>query len=277
MKREVEELRCSAPAFATISRNVFSIDQEADIKDAKRILISKKINGLAVTHEGKYCGILTWFDINKNSGDGGDREILPSLEVDPIKPKSNKIFIVHGHNVPMKNEVADFLKETGLIPIILDEQPDLGKTVIEKVEYYLDSVSFALILQTRDDVGEKGVIDCEVGGFSLKIAENEVLQKEMKRIDSFKNNLNGDISKFESYCFFEFACETFKKLKARSRQNVIFELGITIGYLGRKNVRVLYEEGVELPTDIHGLVYIPTKCSVEKEDLQETRSRKFFS
>jgi len=37
----------------------------------------------------------------------------------------------------------------------------------------------------------------------------------------------------------------------------VFELGYFIGKLTRSRVCALYEQGVELPSDIHGVVYIP--------------------
>lgn len=43
----------------------------------------------------------------------------------------------------------------------------------------------------------------------------------------------------------------------RARQNVILELGYFIGKIGRKNVMPLYEIGVELPSDISGILYTP--------------------
>ena len=45
--------------------------------------------------------------------------------------------------------------------------------------------------------------------------------------------------------------------RPRARQNVILELGYFLCGLGRERVCVLYEEGVELPSDIHGLSYVP--------------------
>lgn len=45
--------------------------------------------------------------------------------------------------------------------------------------------------------------------------------------------------------------------KARARQNVVLELGYFAGLLGRRNVAVLYEGGVEIPSDYLGVVYIP--------------------
>jgi predicted nucleotide-binding protein len=45
--------------------------------------------------------------------------------------------------------------------------------------------------------------------------------------------------------------------KPRARQNVILELGVCLGVLGRERIAVLYRDGVELPSDLHGLLYIP--------------------
>lgn len=47
-----------------------------------------------------------------------------------------------------------------------------------------------------------------------------------------------------------------EKLVPRARQNVVFELGFFFGSHGRSRVAVLYEEGIEQPSDIRGLVYI---------------------
>jgi predicted nucleotide-binding protein len=45
--------------------------------------------------------------------------------------------------------------------------------------------------------------------------------------------------------------------KYRARQNVIFELGFFIGRLGPAQVCLLYKEGVEIPSDYQGVLYIP--------------------
>ena len=46
------------------------------------------------------------------------------------------------------------------------------------------------------------------------------------------------------------------QLKPRARQNVILELGYFFCGLGRDRVRILYEEGIELPSDIYGISYV---------------------
>jgi predicted nucleotide-binding protein len=53
------------------------------------------------------------------------------------------------------------------------------------------------------------------------------------------------------------ALEEFPADPNRARQNVILELGYFMGQLGRERVAAIYRPGTELPTDIHGLGYIP--------------------
>jgi hypothetical protein len=66
---------------------------------------------------------------------------------------SREVFIVHGHD-EVREAVARFIERLDLDPIILAEQPNSGKTIIEKLEDYQD-VAFALVLLTPDDVGGK--------------------------------------------------------------------------------------------------------------------------
>jgi predicted nucleotide-binding protein len=44
--------------------------------------------------------------------------------------------------------------------------------------------------------------------------------------------------------------------KPRARQNVVLELGLFIGLLGRDKVMALYEPGVEIPSDFLGVTYV---------------------
>lgn len=123
------------------------------------------------------------------------------------KPESNKVFVVHGHNEAIREAVARFLEKLGLEPIILHEQPNKGRTIIEKFVDYSD-VRFSVVLLTADDLG------CKKG-------------------------------------------DETSKLLPRARQNVIFELGFFIAKLKRDCVCALHQNGIELPSDYHGVIYIP--------------------
>lgn len=51
--------------------------------------------------------------------------------------------------------------------------------------------------------------------------------------------------------------ESNPKLTPRARQNVILELGFFLGRIGREKVFVLYENGVEIPSDYYGVIFEP--------------------
>jgi len=138
---------------------------------------------------------LSLFDIAKLS--------LPAIEQEI--DVGNKVFVVHGRNEAAKQTVARFLEKLGLEPIILHEQANRGRTIIEKFEDY-SLVGYAVVLLTADDVG--------------KLASQE------------------------------------PKLSPRARQNVVFEWGFFMGKLGRERVCALYEEGIEQPSDLDGVVYV---------------------
>jgi predicted nucleotide-binding protein len=67
---------------------------------------------------------------------------------------SDEIFIVHGRDEAAKETVARVIQRAGLKPIILHEQPNGGKTIIEKFEQHGAAAGFAVIIATPDDVGE---------------------------------------------------------------------------------------------------------------------------
>ena len=57
-------------------------------------------------------------------------------------------------------------------------------------------------------------------------------------------------------CLNEHYKATSTNLKMRARQNTILELGYFVGKLGRKNVIPLKRGEIELPSDIHGIIYV---------------------
>jgi predicted nucleotide-binding protein len=75
---------------------------------------------------------------------------IPSIA--PL-PGTRRVFVVHGRDELAKVAVARFLTKLDLEPIILHEQPNQGRTVIEKFEGNAD-VDFAVVLLTPDDTGQ---------------------------------------------------------------------------------------------------------------------------
>jgi predicted nucleotide-binding protein len=127
-------------------------------------------------------------------------------------PDSGRIFVVHGHDHGSKETVARFLGKLDLEPVILHEQADQGRTLIEKFEDHAADVRAAVVILTADDTAA--------------------------------SNANPE------------------KKELRARQNVILELGFFVGRLGRQHTFALVEKDVALPSDLHGLIYIP----LDRED-----------
>ena len=130
---------------------------------------------------------------------------------------------MHGHDDAAKYELARIIyNEFHLEAKILHEEPDKGRTIIEKLEGVSELPGYAFVLLTADDLGAKRVPD--------------------ENIEYF-NNATSKLN------------EQKTRFKYRARQNVILELGYFIGLLGRSRVCCLYKEGVEVPSDISGVLY----------------------
>lgn len=98
----------------------------------------------------------------------------------------SKIFIVHGHDNALKQEVARLIEQQDDIEaIILSEQRNQGKTIIEKIEESSD-VAAAICLFTGDDLGraKEDKTDClrarqnvvfEAGYFMGKLGRDRII------------------------------------------------------------------------------------------------------
>ena len=73
-------------------------------------------------------------------------------EKNEVKEMNKRVFIVHGHDSEAKEVLARTLEKAGFEAIILHEQADGGRTIIEKIEEYTD-VCFAVVLYTECDLG----------------------------------------------------------------------------------------------------------------------------
>jgi predicted nucleotide-binding protein len=82
------------------------------------------------------------------------------------------VFVVHGHDEAAREGVARFLERLGLTAIVLHEQPNSGRHIMEKLERHKD-VDFAVVLLTPDDVGA-GI--GEQRSLKLRARQNVILE-----------------------------------------------------------------------------------------------------
>lgn len=129
----------------------------------------------------------------------------------------SKVFVVYGHDATARTDLEAMLRRWRLELLILDQLPNEGQTIIEKLEKAIAEAKFAIVLATPDDEGHRA---------------NHPDEKAF-----------------------------------RARQNVVLELGMLLARLGRKNVAILMkqQDTMENPSDIHGLMYIPFKDSLQND------------
>lgn len=191
----------------------------------------------------EYGGMNIWDEGSDVTRDFMQKPVTPKPAVankKPItlKPTNANIFIVHGRDhTPMK-ELKTMLYEFGLKPIVLHEQPSGSRTIVEKLEKYSD-VGYAFVILTPDDV--------TLNKF------DDVLRK-LRTKEEFEMRVSKRA--FESM------------IERRARQNVVLEFGYFMGLLGRNKVCCLHKGDIELPSDMHGIVYIPFEETVKEVEVK---------
>ncbi|MBM6649615.1 TIR domain-containing protein [Bacillus sp. RIT 809] len=90
----------------------------------------------------------------EEQGHTEDKVSKDEVSKDESEIDRTKVFIVHGHDDLAKTQVSELIRRLGLIPVILHQQANEGKTIIEKIESY-SNVGFGVVLYTPCDVGSK--------------------------------------------------------------------------------------------------------------------------
>ena len=116
-----------------------------DAHDAQRYLSEGKVQAISLLSQA----INTLKD---EIADQAPSEQSLSTIPAPASVHNRKVFVVHGREEAPREAVARFLERLGFQAIILHEQANQGRTVIEKVESHSD-VGFAVIILTPDDTG----------------------------------------------------------------------------------------------------------------------------
>jgi len=77
---------------------------------------------------------------------------VPEVPKVAVQPSPTRVFIVYGHDSSARDELELILRRLKLEPIILQNLPATGETLIERLEN-LTTADFACVLLTPDDEG----------------------------------------------------------------------------------------------------------------------------
>lgn len=164
--------------------------------------------------------------------DGKNPEIFFSPSEDYLRDLTKeKVFIIYGREKMQALLLKDYLRKLKVDAIMFDDLRDEGKTIFQKINDINNNISYAFAILTPDDIG------------CLKIDIDKFTEK---RKAFSKEALN-------------------KILENRARQNVLFELGLFIGALGKENICYLKQKDLkEIPSDLDGVLYKEFEKSVEE-------------
>lgn len=111
--------------------------------------------------------------------------------------KKPKIFIVHGHNYYMRNEVVGLLETLHVDYTVLGEEPRSGAGIIDKIEKYSSDCTTAIILMSADDemslktwAARPNVI-LELGYFIGRFTRDNIIVVKQKRLRYAPSDING--------------------------------------------------------------------------------------
>lgn len=122
------------------------VDTNQVVREARQHVTEGKLEAIQILRSA-----IKW--LSEEIGDATESELL-AVPVHVAALISQKIFIVHGHDEGARQTVARFIERIGFEAIILSEQANQGRTIIEKIGAHSD-VGFAVVLLTADDVGGK--------------------------------------------------------------------------------------------------------------------------
>lgn len=111
------------------------------------------------------------FQAQSNST-SNSRQKDPTTKENSVQGKK-KVFIVHGHDKPMRETVKKYIKSLGIETIILSERATGNKTLLDKLRSEAKNVDFAVVLYTPCDEGREANSNADL---EYRARENVVLE-----------------------------------------------------------------------------------------------------
>lgn len=149
--------------------SIYKIRQDEWLRDTS-ILAIRRYSRKEVSRDEKYTKDIT--DELLEEAQKSLDTVVSELKKDIPIYSNHKVFIVHGRDTLLRTQVENVLRALGLEPIILQEQANIGKTIIEKIEECTD-VGFGIVLYTPCDEGR---LKSEDGELKPRARQNVVLE-----------------------------------------------------------------------------------------------------
>jgi len=85
--------------------------------------------------------------------------IAADIRAPAVDPRSvgNRVFLVHGHDHEFRDEVAGYLRNLKIEPVILSQVRGVARSLLDKFEALATQAIFAVVLMSPDDLGASRV------------------------------------------------------------------------------------------------------------------------
>jgi predicted nucleotide-binding protein len=87
--------------------------------------------------------------------------------------ENKKVFIVHGKDINMRDKMEAFLGKLHIENVILENETNEGKTIIEKFLEKTSDCNFAIVLLSPDDIGG---LSTDITSQSFRARQNVILE-----------------------------------------------------------------------------------------------------
>ncbi|MFL5811837.1 MAG: TIR domain-containing protein [Flavisolibacter sp.] len=205
------------------------VDEIKTLKDSVAIL--RKINSAELEQDPMNLSVPLITMVNKIA-DSFEKKVERLEEkrkkIEFARPIDKKVFIVHGHNVAILNELSAMLKQAlNVTPVILNEMKDKGHTLIEKFEEYARFCALAFVIITPDDIVEnkkqkyfqgRANVLFELGWFCGRFGRDKV--RILRQKDT---QLPSDLNGLVTIDFHEKLEEVFRRINADLEDSGIIE------------------------------------------------------
>jgi predicted nucleotide-binding protein len=105
--------------------------------------------------------IVNVYDNGRVNIQGKNKDVIAPLFEDagtkpPVQPMPRRnVFVVYGQDPVAREQLEAMLRRWQLEPLILDQLPSEGQTLIEKLERVRGNAAFSVVLATPDDEGHR--------------------------------------------------------------------------------------------------------------------------
>lgn len=161
-KGTIDELKALVESVGFHITEVHDKSKSHQIRTEEGAILNLFCNG-TLSFQGKEEVAKRLQELLENSDSKSSQSVSVPYNSSSISSQNNKIFVVHGHDTPAREQLELVLHRLGLDPFVLQNTSGAELTIIEALEKEIGLKSgaarFGIVLMTPDDMGYSKAAD----------------------------------------------------------------------------------------------------------------------